>query len=75
MSEQTAQEAIDIADRNVRNRDTSTSNSAFCLNEAKGKLALGYPLHAYLWAKESLSYSVGTSHPDYIRVKEMEDNV
>ena len=59
-----AAEALRIAGKHIGKGDM-VSSAERCLKEAEARWDERKFDSAYLWAKKSISYSVGVFHPDY----------
>jgi len=62
-----ADRAIILARKHVGNGAAMESSARFCLADAIVQLDAGNLDAAHMWAKKSLSYSVGIFHADYKR--------
>lgn len=64
------EEVIATAEKHSQNENIVMKSSALaCLEDAKKAADRYMYATARNWAAKSLAYSVGISHPDYIRVK------
>jgi hypothetical protein len=66
-----ARNCVALAAASANNHAPMMSSAVFCLNDARALLAKGEPVPATKRALDSLSYSVGTFHPDYNEVRDL----
>lgn len=63
-----AQKAIVLARKHIGNGAAMESSARSCLADAIAQFDAGKAESALMWAKKSLSYSVGVFHDDYRKV-------
>jgi hypothetical protein len=62
-------EIIQLAQHHLNNGAVMATSALVCCEDAMAQYVLGHDATARMWARKSLSYSVGIFHPDYQAVE------